>query len=300
MDSKNRKKDLLVINRATYGGQDCTELIKSHVKDNKLVIRSSNNLIGDVMPGVVKYLQITGKYEGEPFSIDVKEGNLLTLPKTKVNRLGIFYSNNNNHAIWPAIYKSLDTIKEAADGKADIVTCMWNPMPDNPFHQLQSWYTSQSHLNQLLQIMQCLFAAKEMAKYEYVSFLEHDVMYPKGYFDYPEFESGEVYTNMNYGGINREGWQLRGQDDEPFHQMTMRFDDAIQHCLDILPNALRTNSGMIETQTMKRKQWRCDNEAIHINHGVHFTSHNSIYRKDNTYTTHPYWGEHSEYLHLFN
>jgi hypothetical protein len=139
-----------------------------------------------------------------------------------------------------------------------------------------------------------------MGKYDYVTFLEHDVMYTVGYFDYPEFENGVVMTNMNYGGINREGWQYRGQADEPFHQMTMKFDDAIQHCLDILPNALRTNSGMIETQTLTRKQWECDNQAIHINHGVHFTSHNSIYKKDNTYKNHPYWGEHSEYLHLFN
>ncbi len=84
-----------------------------------------------------------------------------------------------------------------------------------------------------------------------------------------------------------------------FHQMTMRFDDAIDHCLAILPNALRTNSGMIETQTMKRTQWNCENQAIHINHGIHFTSHNSIYRKDNLSLTHNYWGEHSNYTNLF-
>ena len=291
---------MLKINKATYGGEDCTKLIQSLVKGDKLIIRSSNDLIGDVRPGVVKYLQITGEYEGESFSENIKEGTLVTLPKTKVNRLGIFYSNNNKREIWPAIEKSLDTIRIAADGKADIVTCMWNPMDKNPFHQLNSWYTSQSHLNQLLQIMQCLYSAKEMAKYEYVSFLEHDVMYAEGHFDFEEFEEGKVLTNMNYGGINREGWQYRGQDDEPFHQMTMRFDDAIKHCESILPNALRTNSGMIETQTMKRIQWKSPNESIHINHGIHFTSHNSIYRKTDTYLTHPYWGEHSEYLHLFN
>lgn len=300
MDNKNRKKNLLKIIKATYGGEDCTKLIESKIAGNKLIVRADNNLIGDVKPGVVKFLQITGEYEGEAFAESVKEGNLITIPKTKVNRLGIFYSNNNKMEIWKAIKKSIDTIEIAAKDKADIVTCMWNPMPDIPFHQLTSWYQSQSHLNQLLQIMQCLFAAKEMGKYEYVSFLEHDVMYPEGYFDFPEFEKGEVLTNMNYGGINREGWQYRGQADEPFHQMTMKMDDAIEHCFRILPNALVTNSGMIETQILKRIQWEAPNQSIHINHGHHFTSHNSIYRKDNTYTTHPYWGEHQEYLHLFN
>lgn len=287
------------ITKATYGGVDCTDLIQSKISGNRLILRSSNDLIGDTMVGQVKYLEIEGKHNGEVFKESVREGTLLTLPKTKHNRLGIFYSNNNNPSIYPAIKKSLDTIKTASEGKADILTCMWNPMPDNPFHQITSWYQSQSHLNQLLQIMQCLYSAKEMHDYEYVSFLEHDVMYGEGYFDFSDFESGEVLTNMNYGGINKDGWQHRGQSDEPFHQMTMRFDDAIKHCESILPNALRTNSGMIETQTMRRIQWQAANESIHINHGVHFTSHNSIYRKDNLYIEHPYWGNHLEYLHLF-
>jgi hypothetical protein len=148
--------------------------------------------------------------------------------------------------------------------------------------------------------MQCLYSAKEMYSYEYVSFLEHDVMYPEGYFDYNDFESGQVLTDMNYGGINKEGWQHRGQSDEPFHQMTMRFDDALKHCESILPNALRTNSGMIETQTMKRIQWESTNQSIHINHGIHFTSHNSIYKRNDTFIEHPYWGNHNNYTYLFN
>ena len=300
MGKKSSKEDMLKIIKATYGGEDCTSLIQSKVKGNKLIVRANNDLIGDTMPGVVKTLQITGEFEGEVFYETIREGNLCTLPKTKVNRLGIFYSNNNNHSIWPSIQKSLETIEQAAKDKADIVTCMWNPMPNNPFHQLESWYHSQSHLNQLLQIMQCLYSAKEMGQYDYVSFLEHDVLYAEGHFDYDDFESGQVLTNMNYGGINREGWQYRGQNDEPMHQMTMRFEDAIAHCESILPNALRTNSGMIETQSLKRIQWESPNQSIHINHGIHFTSHNSIYKKTDIYENHPYWGEHSKYLHLFN
>jgi hypothetical protein len=80
----------------------------------------------------------------------------------------------------------------------------------------------------------------------------------------------------------------------------MRLDDAIEHCLNILPNALKVNCGNIETDKLKRTQWVCKNEAIHINHGNHFTSHNSIYSKDNTYQTHPYWGKAIEYKELFN
>jgi len=291
---------MLNINYASYGGSDCTQLVRSKINKNKLVLRADNNLIGDVSPGIIKYLQIEGEYNGVLFSKLIKEGNIIVYPETKTDRLGVFYSNNNNAKIYPAINKSLDTIKIAAEGKADIVTCMWQPMPGNPFLEIKSCYTSYSHLNQLLQILQSLYVAKEMGDYKYVSFLEHDVMYAKGYFDYDEFEKGEVLTNMNYGGLCKSGWQQRGQADEPFHQMTMRFDDAIEHCLNILPNALVTNSGMIETQELKRIQWESPEQSIHINHGVHFTSHNSIYKKTDIRQEHPYWGKHEEYLNLFN
>lgn len=286
----------MFIIKATYGGVDCTHVLQSKLVAGKLVIRSNNDIIGDPSVGNVKYLEV--EFE-DGHKEKVREGGTLVYPKSKNRKLGIFYSNNNNHKIWPAIYKSLDTIKEASEGVADIVVCTWEPMSDVPFQQVRSWYTSQSHLNQLLQIMQCLYTAKTMGQYDYVSFLEHDVMYPKGYFDFPDFPSGQVLTNMNYGGVCKSGWQKRTQNDEPFHQMTMRFDDAIAHCLSILPNALVTNSGMIETQTLKRSQWDCPNQAVHINHGVHFTSHNSIYDKRNLTEIHPYWGNINDYKNLF-
>lgn len=281
---------------AFYGGVECTN--KLVVKDDKLVLRVNNTICGDPMVGQVKFLSIDWEHNGELHSDKFKEGDLVTLPKTKHKRLGIFYSNNNNQSIWNAIYKSLDSIKIASNGKADIITCLWYDMPLNPFYNVPSWYRSQSHLNQLLQIMQCLYLAKDMGGYEYVSFLEHDVLYPEGYFDFPDFEGG-MFTNMNYGGINKDGWQKRTQNDEPFHQVTMRFEDAIKHCENILPNALKTNSGMIEPQNLNRWQWSCKNEAIHINHGVHFTSHNSIYNRLITTKVHPYWGDHSNFIELF-
>jgi hypothetical protein len=264
------------------------------------MLRVNNDIIGDPNVGQVKSLELSWEHDDLVHLDYYKEGSLVSIPKTGNKRLGIFYSNNNQHSIWNAIYKSLDTIKIASEGKADIITCLWEDMPLNPFLSVFSWYKSQSHLNQLLQIMQCLFMAREMGEYEYVSFLEHDVMYPEGYFDYPDFAKGEVLTNMNYGGINRDGWQHRQQNDEPFHQMTMRLEDAIEHCLSILPNALKVNCGNIETDKLKRSQWASKNEAIHINHGNHFTSHNSIYNKENTYATHTYWGNHEDYIDLFN
>ena len=285
--------------KATYGGVDCTSIIQLKVKNDKLIVRADNNIIGDPAVGSVKTLNVTIEFNGEMITESVPEGILLIFPKTKSNKLGIFYSNNNNSKIFPAIQASLESIRVAALDKADIMTCMWQSEPKNPFPEYLAWTKTSSHLNQLLQIMQLLYTAREVGVYDYVSFLEHDVLYPEGYFDFPEFEHGMVYTNMNYKGINKDGYQPLGQRDEPFHQMTMRFNDAIKHCESILPNALVTNNGNIESDKVVRKQWKCKNSAIHINHGLHFTSHYNVYKKNNLYTNDPYWGDHSKWQHLF-
>jgi hypothetical protein len=282
---------MLTIKKATYGEVDCTQQIQSRINGNKLIVRSSNDIIGDTQPGVVKYLEIEIEHEGIVSNHKIQEHNLFVFPESKNNKLGIFYSNNNTPSIYPAIQASLSSIQKAAEGKADILTCMWQRESKNPFPEFIAWTHTSSHLNQLLQVMQLLYQAKEINNYEYVSFLEHDVLYPEGYFDFPNFEEGIVMTNMNYMGINADGFQPLGQRDEPFHQMTMRFDEAIRHCESILANALIRNSGLIEPQNLIRKQWDCTNPSIHINHGRHFTSHFNVYTK-NIFTHHEYWGEH--------
>jgi hypothetical protein len=285
------------ITKASYGGVDCTEIVKSRIKNGSLILRSDNNIIGDPSVGKTKNLVITinGKNYTTP------EGHLFTYPKSTKKKLGIFYSNNTKPETFPAIRASLKSIEKASKDKADILTCMWNHEPENPFPEYIAWTKTFSHLNQLLQIMQLLYVAKQINEYETVSFLEHDVLYPEGYFDYPDVSLGTVITNMNYMGINKSGWQGVPVKHEPFHQMTMRFDEAIKHCESILENALVTNSGMIEPQipNILRKKWNCINPAVHINHGGHFTSHFSIYSTTDLKNHDEYWGEHKDYLNLF-
>lgn len=287
---------------ATYGGVDCLSAILPNFKDNKIIIRADNRIIGDVAPGVIKTLKVVFQLDdGRTETTYTNEGQLLVYPKTNHDRLGIFYSNNTNPKIQPAVQKSLETIEIAAKGKADILTCMWNHEPSNPFAEYIAWTKTSSHLNQLLQIMQLLYNAKEIGNYKYVSFLEHDVMYPEGYFDYPDIKLGEVITNMNYMGLCPRGWQGVPVKHEPFHQMTMRMDDAIHHCVKILPNALVTNSGLIEPQVPNiiRRKWECANPAVHINHGSHFTSHFSIYSSTDVVPHHSYWGNVNDYSYMF-
>ena len=285
------------IKSAVYGDKDCTEQIRSKIVNGRLLVRADNNICGDPRVGTVKYLKIEAEIDGELIIEEVREGALLTMPKPKTNRLGIFYSNNINENIYPAIRASLESIRKAAEGKADILTCMWRHEPHNPFYQCIAWTHTSSHLNQILQVLQLLYTAKQSGDYKYVSFLEHDLVYAEGYFDYPDFDEG-VLANMNYIGMNKEGYQPLGQNDKPTSQLTMLFDDAVKHFESLLPNALVTNSGLLEPQ-LRMNEWNAQNPNIHINHGSHFTSHYSIYRKDNLFTEHPYWGNHSDYLHLF-
>ena len=291
---------MIRIIKATYGGKDCTAQIAAKVKGDSFILRSNNGIIGDPMVGTRKTLNIELEDGGIIHRLSALEGNLIVYPKDKHDRVGIFYSNNSIPEIYPAIRASLASIKKAAEGIADVYTCMWKHEEENPFPEYIAWTQHSSHLNQLLQIMQLLYSAREIYPYKFVSFLEHDVLYPEGYFDYPPLNPGEVLTNMNYMGMNKNGFQTRGQNDEPFHQMTMNFDEAIKHCESILPNALVTNAGLIETQTMKRSQWICKNPSVHINHGSHFTSHYNVYRKGGEQRVNNYWGEFDKYKHLFH
>ena len=76
--------------------------------------------------------------------------------------------------------------------------------------------------------------------------------------------------------------------------------DNAQWSEKILANALITNSGLIEPQNLKRKQWQCIHPSVHINHGYHFTSHYNVYSKKGIYTVHPYWGDYSKWKYLFD
>lgn len=284
---------------AEYGGKDCTKEVQSKAGKDKLIIRADNNICGDPALGSVKYLKIKAELNGEIISEEVREGTLLTMPKQKTNRLGIFYSNNIYERIYPAIRASLKSIEKAAKDKADILTCMWRSEPENPFHQCIAWTQTSSHLNQILQILQLLYTAKQSGDYKYVSFLEHDLIYAEGYFDYPDFDEG-MLCNMNYIGMNKQGFQALAQRDKPLSQYTMLFEDAVKHFESILSNALVSNSGNLEPHIdVIRKEWEAKHPNVHINHGSHFTSHYNCYSSTDITTSHPYWGDHEQYLGLF-
>jgi hypothetical protein len=282
---------------ARYGPKDVTEKVVPYFNGEKISIFVSNDTFGDTNPGYLKKLIIEFD-NGE--KAESYENHYLVYPKFFKEKLGIFYTNNNNKLIYNAIDYSMQTIRDSSYGLADIVTCVWNKIPNNPFVEIFAQTKTSSHLNQVLQILQALYFSRMQNKnYKYVSFLEHDCLYPDGYFDYNDF-SGNCICNMNYIGLSKDGWQHKIRNDKPLSQITMKFDYAIKHFESILPNALIANSGIAEPphDNNNIEEWNCINPSVHVNHGYHFTSHYSIYSKEKTSLNY-YWENYELYSSLF-
>ena len=198
---------------ATYGDKDVTDIVRSKIKNNHLFIQASNAIFGDPCVGILKKLIIDVEINGVESQHTVLENSFITLPPSTNSRLGIFYSDNNENRIQNCISLSLECIRRASYNKADIITSVWQSIDNNPFVQILAPFHARCHLNQVLQILQCLYTAKSTGAYKYVSFLEHDVLYPEGYFDYEDFD-GDCICNTNYIGMNKNGFQSK----TPHHQ----------------------------------------------------------------------------------
>ena len=285
--------------KATYGGKDVTNQVNALTRNDRLDITASNSLFGDPAVGTVKHLVVDFEINGRQYTNSVKEGEQISIPESTYDRLGVFYTNNDKEETADTIEFSLNRIKVASEDKADIITSVWHPIYSNPFPQYPSWMKVGGHLNQCLQILHLLYVAAKRKDYKYVSFLEHDVLYPEGYFDYPDFEEGKVLVNTNYLGLCKGGWQSKNPSEDPLFQMTMTMNNAIDHFHLVFQEALLTNSGNLDKPPLTREVWRCDNPAVHVNHGFHFTSHYSTYSIKNFDEVNPYWGHKDNYSYLF-
>lgn len=271
------------ITKATYGDIDVLDIVRSKIKNSSIKICPSNNLFScDPKPGILKYLNLT--IDNIDFSI--KENEYFEYPiDHQIKKLGIFYTNNNLPKV--VEYCLHDLIK--FDKKADIISCVWKHIPNNPFYEQIAYTKSPNHLNISIQILQLLYVGREHKKYDYVSFMEHDVLYPMDYFDFEDIDSNyNGLINQNYIGLCYKGFQQKNQKDQPLHQITMRFDNAIGHFERMILKAIKERNVILEPNNLQIRS--CKNPSLHINHGQHFTSHFSIYSKSNIHEYESEWG----------
>jgi hypothetical protein len=284
----------LNILKATYGSGDCaldvTERLQRLVKNGHLDCVVSNTLFTDPCPDRIKTLRFV--YElpsSNQFCVcESEEHKRVIAPLSGGDRIGILYTNQSVPAKF--LYRVLDQLKKAA-GDMDILTCPWHPIERNPFPELDWFYHVPDYLTMSLQILKLLYTAQDLGPYEYVFFLEHDVLYPEGYFEIEPF-SEDVLSNTNYIGLCEGGFQTGAENMECLHMLTMRLPAAIEHFTSCVHTALLgvPPGFMIEPWDRKRKQRRSSEPVVHINHGNHFSVYHTYFSKKNMLETHPYWG----------
>lgn len=224
-------------------------------------------------------------------------------------RLGIFYTCNYNNLSLALHYDVLQRLKSIQKPNVEILTSVWQPIVGNPFEEHVFYYTRKTYLNLVLQILHILYTAKRKNNfYRYVSFLEHDVFYPEGYFDYPDFDNG-VLINTNYIGLTKFGYITVCADVPffkrwPLFQLTMLFDHAVAHFSRILEQALTENDGILEPYhelNYKRIDYNGKYPSLHFDTNDNFSPHFSIYNKTQNYTldVNDYWGHVDNYKKYF-
>jgi Sec-independent protein translocase protein TatA len=281
----------LRILEATYGsGEDVVDVtaqLQALVRNGRLYFTVSNDLFSDPCLGKLKTLRFTYQLPGDDrrYAHEADEHRIVLLPRTGTKNVGIFYTNQSV----PPKYLSrvLKQLEKAQN--VDILTCPWYPIQDNPFPELEWFYHVPHHLTITLQILKLLHTAREVGSYEYVFFLEHDVLYPEGYFDIDPF-SEDVLSNTNYIGLCEDGFQPNRAGQEALHQLAMKLPAAIEHFTSCLPQALTLGGTELEPNGRLWATRRSAEPAVHINHGSHFTSHFEIYSRDEIEKSHPYWG----------
>jgi len=281
----------LRILEATYGsGEDVVDVtaqLQALVRNGRLYFTVSNDLFSDPCLGKLKTLRFTYQLSGDDrrYAHEADEHRIVLLPRTGTKNVGIFYTNQSV----PPKYLSrvLKQLEKARN--VDILTSPWYPIQDNPFPELEWFYHVPHHLTITLQILKLLHTAREVGSYEYVFFLEHDVLYPEGYFDIDPF-SEDVLSNTNYIGLCEDGFQPNRAGHEPLHQLAMKLPAAIEHFTSCLPQALTLGGTVLEPNGRLWATRRSAEPAVHINHGSHFTSHFEIYSRDEIEKSYPYWG----------
>lgn len=234
------------------------------------------------------------------------------------DRLGIFYTYNDCKTMLPIIKKSLKQLKKVSKNKVDIITSVWQPIKGNPFKEYYTLYQKKHYATLVLQILTLLAFAKKEKKYKYVSFLEHDVLYPKEYFDYPNFDT-EVLTYTNGLVINKFGYFKLDYSHKKLsnffmvenflYQLTMNIDFAIDHFSKVLLPTLMDWNSSAQTYTLEpfhviqniTAKYNGKYPILHVDHGDNLTNHFQWYDKsmDSIETHNSYWGNIKKYKKLF-
>jgi len=233
--------------------------------------------------------------------------------------LAVWYTNNG--APPDLMKKSLTTIWDAQQqSRHDVraVVSAWAPVAGCPFRQvLNPQPGAAGHLAIARQIKAAVAAGVgDGWTPDAVAFMEHDVLYPPGYFDrvgdaFALNPAAPVVSHLDYRGLNATGWLKTVERHEPLHQLAQRYGPALANLERCEAEAAATGVTLLEPASGgDRADWvrippdpNDRTPAVHVNHGRHLTSHHAVcYEKVSTagpggkaQTNHPFWGEHKNW-----
>lgn len=279
--------DVFQLEKALYVGdvesKDVTQIVYNTLLARKH-LKVSNALFGDIEVGAKKRLIIN--------DVDIYQENEFFYLGTPKDNLAILYTNNI--AYENILNNVIKQIHKISNDRVDVVTCSWYDIPNNPFVNIKSIYQKSHHLTISIQILQCLLFAKERNNYKYVSFLEHDTLYPDDYLLLPD-EDVDVWCNMNYMGMNSKGFQKLKYHHQPMHQISMKFDLAIEHFQKLVMKSISGKDILVEPNDYGITNRYTLNPSVHINTDKFFTSHYICYNE--AYSNfHDYWGYSNSYF----
>lgn len=215
--------------------------------------------------------------------------------------LGVYYTHSNLHlGLQEQNLMRIKRMIEATPG-ADYIASVWKPTPFLPPEKQQvSFFKNNGHMNIALQIYRALLSKQG---FNYVAFLEHDVLYHHNYLNTlaQNFQQGwDGISYQSFIGLNAKGFQKLNQQDEPMSMLSMTYPKALALMKSKIDYYVTHGSGCIEPDDKSKMLKVRGEDNVHVNmnetrQSHHLTSHYNIYSKTDVTDTHKYWGSHTKY-----
>ena len=289
------------IYKATYGfahkTKDVTKKVIELLKINS-IFKANNENFGDPAFGKVKHLTVV--YERDDGSRYIKrynEGDYVdTNIKSKHKRLGIFYTHNpkENKALIDASIKSIADAAKYSNN-VDILVCSWEKFNTYGLPRIEASVKVGGIKNMYMQIAQCLNYAQSNGSYDSISFLEHDVLYPLEYFNYPEILPHEdCLYNENNIVLKKDGYYRMENISICLHQFHMKLPFAIDFMKTKLFESI---TKFVAPEPPNSQRYSTTVPALHINNSTHLSTTPTYYKKSLGEKI-PIWGNMNEYKEL--
>lgn len=273
---------------AFYNSLDVTEKVKK-LTETSNTFKVCNEVFGDPEYGKVKefYCRFINE-SGTEIVITARENEYVSLQGiVRSDRLAIYYTDNSKPKI---IRKTLGKIVAATHTSNTQLVVSSFQQPEFDTQWIKSLWSESGFPTLNSQLVQAMHHANKIGKYKYISFLEHDVLYPPSYFNYPDFSNHNVLFNKNYIGVCESGYQKYSGHFNALSQLTMRFDFAIDFFTNQLIERVSGKFPIwIEPIEESMQEYNCPEPSIHINKES-LTNHKQFFEKIPYSQNDKFWG----------